>query len=85
MLLLNISTSAAGSARCELQDENDKAIPGYSMKDCDLIRADEIEYPVTWNGKAELKQFAGKAVKLCFELKDADLYAIRFGQPEEKR
>jgi hypothetical protein len=83
MLLLNVSTSAAGSVRCEIRDEQGKPVPGYTFKDCDLICGDKIEWPVTWNGSGELKQFAGKVIRLCFELKDADLYAMRFGQPEK--
>lgn len=81
-LLVNYSTSAAGSLRCEIQDASGQAVPGYSMDDCDLIYGDHIERPISWEGRTELKQRVGHPVRLRFELKDADLYAIRFGQPE---
>lgn len=79
-LLVNYATSAAGSVRCELQDEQGRPLPGFSLADSDLIYGDDIERPVSWRGRTELKSLVGKPVKLRFELKDADLYAIRFGQ-----
>jgi hypothetical protein len=83
MLLLNCSTAARGSIRVELRDAGtNRAIPGYTLADCDVIYDDAIERVVSWRGKSELKQLAGKPVKILFELKDADLYAYRFGQPE---
>lgn len=82
-LLLNYSTSAAGSLRCEIQDGSGKPIPGFALDDCDVIYGDHIERPVAWAGRTELKSLVGKPVKLKFELKDADLYAIRFGQAEQ--
>ncbi|NOY82193.1 MAG: hypothetical protein GXP31_14440 [Kiritimatiellaeota bacterium] len=85
MLLVNFSTSAAGSLRCEIQDAAGKPLPGFSLEECDLIYGDSIERAVSWRGRAELKQLAGQPIKLRFELKDADLYAIRFGQPEPTR
>ncbi|OGV71040.1 MAG: hypothetical protein A3K19_03055 [Lentisphaerae bacterium RIFOXYB12_FULL_65_16] len=82
-LLVNYSTSVAGSLRCEIQDETGKPIPGFSLAESDLIYGDHIERPISWAGRTELKSLVGKPVKLRFELKDADLYAIRFGQMQE--
>jgi len=47
-LLLNYSTSAAGSIRCEILDEAGVPLPGYSMDDCDVLFDDRIEGPVSW-------------------------------------
>jgi len=82
MLLLNVATSAAGNVRCEIQDERGQPLPGFTLSDCDEIVGDEIERPVSWNGKAELRHLAGRPIRLRLQLEDADLYAIRFGQPE---
>ncbi|MGF0038750.1 LamG-like jellyroll fold domain-containing protein [Victivallis vadensis] len=83
MLLLNCSTSARGSIRVELQDAaTGRAIPGYSLADCDVIYDDAIERIVSWRGKSELGELAGRPIRILYELKDADLYAYRFGQPE---
>jgi len=79
-LFVNYSTSAAGSLRCEIQDENGDAIPGFSMAECDDAVGDAIEFPLRWKGSAELNALAGRPIRLKFELKDADLFAIRFGR-----
>ncbi len=81
MLILNCSTSARGSIRVELQDaETGKAIPGYSLEDCDLIYDDSLNRTVTWGGNADVSQLANRPIKILFELKDADIFSYRFGQ-----
>lgn len=81
-LLINYSTSAAGSLRCEVQGVSGTPLPGFTMEACDVIYGDHIERAVTWAGRNELEHLAGTPVRLRFELKDADVYAIRFGRPE---
>lgn len=81
MLLLNAATSAAGSIRCEIRDGAGVAIPGFTLADCRPLYGDDIELPVTWKNGADAKALAGQTVTLHFELKDADLFAYRFGQP----
>jgi hypothetical protein len=81
MLLLNASTSAAGSIRCEIRDAAGQAVPGFTLAECKPLYGDEIELPVVWKNGAEVGPLAGQALTLHFELKDADLYAYRFGQP----
>jgi hypothetical protein len=81
-LLLNCATSAAGSLRVEVQDPDGKALPGLTLDACDLIYGDAIERVVSWQRRTELKELAGTPVRLRFELRDADLYALRFGRPE---
>lgn len=81
MLLLNVSTSAAGSIRCEIRDALGNAVLGFSLAECNPLYGDGIELPVRWKGGVELKALAGKTISLHFELKDADLFAYRFGQP----
>ena len=77
-LLLNVSTGAAGSVRVEIQDGEGRAVPGYSLADCEPLVGDFIEKTVTWkHGKAP-GNLADRPVRLRFALKDADLYSIRF-------
>lgn len=78
-LVINCSTSAAGGVRVEVQDEAGSAIPGFGLDDCPVIYGDDIERVVSWKSGSDLSKFAGKPVKLKFELKDADLYSMRFG------
>ena len=83
MLLLNVATSAAGSVRCELQTADGTPIPGFTVEQCATLFGDGIECIVSWRGgRSELEPFAGQPVRLRLELKDADVYALRFGQPD---
>lgn len=78
-LRLNYATSAAGGIRVEVQDEAGAPVPGYTLRDCDEIIGDEIERIVTWRGDGGLGAVQSRAVRLRFQMKDADLYAIQFG------
>ena len=77
-LIINYSTSAAGSIQIEIQDAQGQPINGYTLADCPEIIGDELEHVVTWKDQSDLKSLAGKPVRLRFNLKDADLYSIRF-------
>ncbi len=78
-LTINFSTSAAGSVRIELQDAKGKPIPGFTLADCHTQFGDELDRIVTWKSDKGVGTLAGKPIRLRFELKDADLYAFRFG------
>ena len=77
-LLLNVSTSAAGSVRCEITNVENVPLAGFSLSDCDELFGDEIGCKVTWKGKSDLTALIGQPLRLRFELHDADLYALRF-------
>jgi hypothetical protein len=78
-LAINYSTSAAGSVRVELQDEAGAPIPGYGAQDCRELIGDEIERVVAWEGGRAVGALSGKAVRLRFVMRDADVYSFRFG------
>ena len=77
-LELNYSTSAVGSVQVEIQDDEGRPVPGYSMVDGREMFGDEIEGAYRWNGDGDLARLAGTLVRLRFALKDADLFAFRF-------
>ena len=77
-LELNFSTSAAGSVRVEIQDQDGKPINGFSLAECSEIFGDSIARSVQWKNDADLFSLAGKPVRLRFELKDADVYSFQF-------
>lgn len=81
-LEINFSTSAGGSLRAEIQDEAGQPLPGFTLADCHLQYGDQLDRIVSWKTGADVSQFAGRPVRLCFELKDADLYSIRFTNRE---
>ncbi len=77
-LVLNVSTSAVGGVKVEIQDAAGKPIPAFRLDDCVEIWGDEIERIVKWNDGPDVSKLAGKPVRLRFVMKDADLYSIRF-------
>jgi hypothetical protein len=81
MLLLNASTSAYGSIRCEIRDEQNQPIPGYTMDDAIAVYGDELDLPMVWKGGTDVSPLIGRRVILHFELVDADIYSLRFGHP----
>jgi hypothetical protein len=79
-LRLNVSTSAAGSVRVEIRTSGGKAVPGFTADECDVIYGDELDRIVKWKGKSDVRPLAGSPVRLCFTLRDADVYAFRFAK-----
>jgi len=77
-LVMNYSTSAVGSVRVEIQDQEGTLIPGFTLADCPEIYGDAIEEVVQWKGGSDVSALAGQVVRLRFVMKDADLYALRF-------
>lgn len=77
-LLLNFSTSAAGSVQVEIQDPDGNALPGFALKDCPPVFGDAIERRTPWKPSSDLASLAGRPVRLRFVLSDANLYAFRF-------
>jgi hypothetical protein len=77
-LILNSSTSANGSIYVEIQTADGEPIPGFTLRECNLLVGDSIERPVTWVPMPDLSSLAGQSVRFRFVMKDADLYALRF-------
>jgi len=77
-LAINVSTSAVGSVKVEIQDASGTPFPGYGIEDCIEIWGDEIERVVAWKAGADVSKLSGRPIRLHFVLKDADLYAVRF-------
>jgi hypothetical protein len=82
-LEFNFSTSAAGSVRVEIQDKDGRPMAGFALADCHLQYGDQIDRICSWKSGADVTMLAGKPVRLRVELKDADLYAIRFRNKDE--
>ena len=77
-LVLNYSTSAAGSIRVEIQDADGTPIPGFTLDEFPERYGDEIEGVMEWKGGADVRSLAGRSVRLRFLLKDADVYSLQF-------
>ena len=79
-LVLNVSTSAAGSVRVEIQQGDGQPFPGFALADCDEVYGDDLQRVVTWHGDSNLGALAGQTVRLRFDLSDADVFALQFTQ-----
>lgn len=81
-LSLNVSTSAAGSVRVEIQDTAGLPLPGYSLDDCYEIIGDTADYTVQWKNGTDVSQLSAQPIKIRFVLSDADIYAYQFAKDE---
>ena len=72
-LFINYSTSAVGHVKVALLDEK-----GSLLLESAAIYGDEIFEKVNFG--ISLNQFGGRHIRLAFDLKDADIYAIKFGE-----
>jgi len=79
-LAINFSTSAAGGLRVEIQDVSGQAIPGFALADCHEVFGDDLQRVVSWQQGTDVSRLAGKAVRLRFALRDADLYGFQFAE-----
>lgn len=87
-LALNFETSGAGSIRVEVQEVSGKPVEGFTLADCEDIVGDRTRHVVRWKARGgDLRPLAGKAVRLRFALRDADLYSLQFVpyQPDPTR
>ena len=62
----------------EIAEENGKAIPGYSLAECDALYGEQLSSPMTWRGKSELGALRGKLIRLRFVLNRVSLYSFQF-------
>ena len=77
-LEINYSTSAAGEIRFELQDEKGLPTPGFTLEESQPVIGNEISRVVKWKGDSDLQSLVSKTVLLKVQMKDADLFSIRF-------
>jgi len=77
-LVMNYSTSAAGSVQVEVQDAQGVPLPEFALNDSEMMYGDSLEQPMLWKNNPDLGAWAGTPVRLRFVLKDADLFSLRF-------
>ncbi len=77
-LTLNFSTSAAGGIRVAIERADGSPIPGFTLAECHEVFGDQLDRTVTWDGGSDLSKLAGQSVRLRFQLRDADLFSLRF-------
>lgn len=75
---MNLSISAVGSLKVELQDEAGRPIPGFTLGDSVPSYGDSIDLPIKWANDRNLSATAGRPVRLRLVLQECDLYSFRF-------
>jgi hypothetical protein len=76
----NFSTGASGGVAVELQDAQGQPIPGFTLQDCEELSYDDIDRVITWRkkGSPDLSSLAGKAIRIRWVLRDADVFSFKF-------
>ncbi|MAV34547.1 MAG: hypothetical protein CMJ59_03730 [Planctomycetaceae bacterium] len=81
-LSINYSSSARGGIRVGMLDERGAPVQGFTIEECPWIYGDSLDRTVEWLAGDDITDhvgtYAGKAVRLVFELKDADLFSFQF-------
>ena len=77
-LTLNMSTSAAGSIRVEIQNQQGEPLDNFSLNDCPPLFGNTLDRAVKWNTSMPLDSATQQPIRLRFELRDADLYSFQF-------
>ena len=77
---LEVNAAVRGSLRVAVLDEEGHPLPGLSEPDCQPLMGDSVRHVVRWNDQPDLRQTAGRPVRLAFHLQDAELYAFQFAE-----
>jgi len=75
---LTLNAAARGAVRVAIMNEAGREIRGYTLPECDPVGTDSTNLVVSWKTNSNVGSLAGKVVRLKFEMKDAQLYAIEF-------
>jgi hypothetical protein len=75
-LLVNLA-AGSGEMRAELQDDAGKPIRGYTAAECAPLTGDGVALAVRWR-TGNVRQLAGKPVRIVFRLRNASLYGYQF-------
>ncbi|MBH05775.1 MAG: hypothetical protein CMJ20_05585 [Phycisphaeraceae bacterium] len=75
-LHVNADVADGGELKVAVVNRDGQVVPDYGAVQCDTVRGDGIDLPVTWNGGAGLDALQGRSVGLRFELRHADLFSF---------
>lgn len=78
-LYFNFSTSAAGYIKVELQHADGVPITGYTLHEASELIGNETDRVYHWAGGETIRLDRSQPIRLRVSMKDAELYAIRFG------
>lgn len=64
--------------RVGIEDEAGQPIAGFGLDEADERIGDTIEGVASWRGNTDVTAIAGRAVRLRFALRDADVFSYGF-------
>ena len=77
MMGIQVAIVEAPDLEHNFDRQNDKAIPGYTLDDCDRIITNQLEKRVSWRGNSDLSALRGRPVYLRFRMKKAGLFSFQ--------
>jgi len=67
-----------GNLRIEIQSADGVPLEGLTLADCEVLKGDAVDHPVTWNSGVNPGRYAGQPVRVRFVLRHADLFSFQF-------
>lgn len=77
-LVVNAKTAKNGQLLVQLETASGERIPGFTFGDCVPVKGDSIEHRVQWRQNRNVNPLSGKAIRVKFQMKHADLYSMQF-------
>ncbi len=78
-LTVNARTAPSGHVKVAVLDTSHKPLPNYTMEDAIPVRGDELCGIVRWRDRKNLDELKGKSVILEVQVREGELFALRFG------
>lgn len=75
---MNYSTSAAGGIKVSILDNSKSPYKSFDIDNAIESIGNYIDRIIKWKNINDLSSLEGKIVRLKIELKDANLYSLRF-------
>ena len=77
-LTINARTTPSGYVKVAVLDTNFKPLPNYTREDSIPIVGDELFAKAQWRQRKNLDELKGKPVILEVQVREGELYALRF-------
>ncbi len=73
---LFVNADVEGQLLVEILNESGNAIPEFDCASCDIITGDSTKKLVSWHGKTDLSELAGRNLQFRFIIEKGDLYSF---------
>jgi hypothetical protein len=80
---VNAAIGKGGFVRAQILNMDGTAIPGLGLKECVPVSGDSTAHVLAWKGNPDLAGVLKRDIRIRLEAKNARLYSIYSGTPEE--